>query len=210
MFDIHESLKKYVTKLTRTISELESIRAELDVILSNKQLLENVEAATTYEDLKTNLITEDPRDEILKVAVADVKDNELESTVEALEQMLNDDDMWTRRMTEHQKIDKYEKCQKDQKTHNKSCKPNNLQGVSVLHTPEGEVLAEESPKQTKSPYINALTRMKPDARAKVLFTLYQDAKSRVESLEREFNKEEKDELISLETDKLLKIWLRSH
>ena len=100
MADIHNSLKKYVNDLTSVIKRLDSVRGELEVLLRNKQLLDNVGASASYSDLKNNLITEDPKDEIMKEP-----ENDISGTVDALEKMLNDDDMWTRRIIEHKKIE---------------------------------------------------------------------------------------------------------
>lgn len=208
MADIHNSLKKYVNELTSVIKRLDSVRGELEVLLSNKQLLDNVGASASYSDLKNNLIAEDPKAEIMKDP-----ENGISDTVDALEKMLNDDDMWTRRIIEHKKIANYEENQKPpppRKTNNESDRPDNLQTEKDLPTPEGEILPEEKKEEKRDPKINAFTRLKTEEQNKVLYSLYQEAQKVVKSLKKEFSPEEEEKLVGEETDKLLKIWLKTH
>lgn len=211
MTDIHNSLKKYVGKLRKAISELQVVEGELQAILNNKLLLDKVDVEVNYSDLKntSSLITEDPKEAILKEASEEGKNSppfELADTVDALELMLNDDDMWARRKEEHEKYS-HRKCGEEVKTIelNKSTKHDNLEGSEVT-VPVPDKTKVDEPSSTITP----LTRITPNQLQKLLYDIYKESLANVESLGKEFTDEEKDKLVTEESDKLLNIWIKNH
>jgi hypothetical protein len=211
MTDIHNSLKKNVGKLRKVISELQIVEGEMQAILSNKLLLDKVDTEVNYPDLKNakSLITEDPKESFLKEALEEGKNSppfELSDTVDALELMLNDDDMWARRKEEHVKYD-LRNCGEEVKTLklNKSTEPDNLEGSDVpVPIPDRTKVGEPSS------IITPLTRITPNQRQKLLYNIYKESLANVESLGKEFTDEEKDKLVTEESDKLLNIWVKNH
>jgi hypothetical protein len=207
MPNIQDSLKKYVGKLRKAISELQEVEGEIQTILNNKLLLDSVDVEVNYSDLQhtKSLITEDPKEILLKDALEEGKNSppfELSDTVDALEMMLNDDEMWERRKEEHKKCIN-QNCDGEVKTLslNRSNKHNNL-GESEIPIP--------IPNTDESTKITPLTRITVNQRQKLLYSLYKEALANVESLGKNFNEDEKDKLVAEESDKLLNIWINNH
>jgi hypothetical protein len=217
MSDLYSSLKKYVGKLRNVISELQLVEGELQYILNNKTLIDKVDSEINYPDLNNtkSLITEDPKEILLKEALNEDGKNdipvEFEDTVDALEMMLNDDEMWGRRKEEH---DKYERRKSVEEV--KTLRLNNnieINKSNNLDNLEGCNLQTPIPDNTKLPgesTITPLTRITPDQRQKLLYNMYKEALHDVESLGKAFTVEEKDKLVIEESDKLLQIWIKNN
>jgi hypothetical protein len=211
MTDIHSSLKKFIGKLRKAISELQVVEGELQSIFNNKLLLDTLDSEVNYPDLKNNksLITEDPKEVILNEALKESKNSspvELLDTIDAMELMLNDDDMWARRKEEHEKYSN-KKCVEEVKTIelNKSIKQDNMQGSGVTPPlPDKTKFAE--PESTIAP----LTRITPNQRQKLLYHIYRESLVNVDSLGKNFTEEERVKLVTEESDKLLNIWIKNH
>lgn len=208
MTDLHNSLKKYTTKLGKAISELQIIEKELHVILHQKLVVDDVIGT---EDLTSdNLITEDPKDEIIKEA--DEKDKEdLDSAVEVLEKMLDDNELWSRRKEEHKKIVEYEEndSQNSELNNNQSDRPNNITSLEES-TPDPNLIKPDMVEK-KSPPINALSRLSPEYRSEILFKIYKDAVKTVKSVVGDsYDEKEHQEMVLAESDKLLEIWMKSN
>jgi outer membrane biosynthesis protein TonB len=208
---VYDVLKKHVQKLSKAITELRVVESELQVILHNK-LISSTLIGTEDLENSSSLITKDPKSEILEEALN--KDN-LNNSVKELEKMLNDDDLWARRIEEHTKIDKMEKKEIKVVTEtynpsiNKSNKPDNISGLNEEPLPS-QVPKEEHKEEHKNPPINAFTRLSKSERTKILTNVYGDALSAVNSLSRELTEAEKNTLVCEESDKLLEIWIKNN
>ena len=112
--------------------------------------------------------------------------------------MLNDDEMWKRRAEEHQKYStkKYET-------------EVILGNTELSEKPIVDTVNFSINKETQSA-ITPLTRITPDQRQGLLYSIYKEAINNVEALNKQFNASEKDKLVSEESDKLLKIWINNH
>jgi hypothetical protein len=206
MTDIYDSLKTYVEKIGRSISELQEVEGELQVILNNKILLNKLDFELNYSDLK-NIITRDPKEEMSKESLEEDKNSlpiELSDTVDALDLILNDDEMWARRKEEHEKYSHQKFVKVKTIELNKSDVQDNMKDSGVL---------EPLPVKTKVKEllsIRPLTLITSTQRQKLLYNIYNESLSNVESLGKEFTEEEKCKLVSEESDKLLNIWIKNH
>lgn len=205
MSDLSTSLNKYLEKIGNAIRELQIVEKELQGILNKKNPQEKVNFKSNFENLNSdNLISKDSSDEIKK-------DTLREDTIEALEQMLDDDDMWTRRINEHKKILEHEKkpqLNNNPKINNKKSEKHNNLDETEEPLPCGITPDQKDKDETKNPPINALTRLSPDEQNEVLFNLYREAKAAVEKSEHD--EANRENLIFETTNKLLEIWIKNN